>query len=115
MLGTRAAQLRPGSILAARLLNTRGDMLTWVGVAVTVLASPAEPGAMYALSRDVLSPTLVRHAPERTANERLEGWLSNLAVVRRSRGRADSDAMMLFVAVAPVSRYTMGLQAIGSF
>jgi hypothetical protein len=87
-------------------------MLTWVGVAVTVLASPAQPGATYALSRDVLSPTLVRHAPERTANERLEGLLSNLAVVRRSSG---TDAMMLFVAVAPVSRYSMGLRAIGSF
>jgi hypothetical protein len=96
-------------------LKTPTDMLTWVGVAVTVLASPAERGATYALSRDVLSPTLVRHAPERTANERLEGLLSNLAVVRRSSGRAGADAMMLFVAVAPVSRYSMGLQAIGSF
>jgi hypothetical protein len=90
-------------------------MLAWVGVAVTVLTSPAERGAPYALSRDVLAPTLVRHAPERTANARLEGWLSNLAVVRRSSGRTGSDAMMLFVAVAPVSRYSMGLQAIGSF
>ncbi|HET6984627.1 MAG TPA: hypothetical protein VFI53_20955 [Myxococcaceae bacterium] len=96
-------------------MKTLGDMLTWVGVAVTVLASPAEPGATYAMSRDVLSPTLVRHAPERTANEFLEGLLSNLAVVRRSPGRAGTDAMMLFVAVAPVSRYSMGLHAIGSF
>ena len=90
-------------------------MLTWVGVAVTVLASPAEHGATTALSRDVLSPTLVRHAPERTPNEFLEGLLSNLAVVRRSPGREGADAMMLFVAVAPVSRYSMGLQVIGSF
>jgi hypothetical protein len=67
------------------------------------------------VSSDVLSPTLVRHAPERTANELLEGLLSNLAVVRRRPGRAGADAMMLFVAVAPVSRYSMGLQAIGSF
>jgi len=90
-------------------------MLTWVGVAVKVLASPAERGASDALSRDVLSPTLVRPAPERSANAFLEGLLSNLAVVRRSPGHRGTDAMMLFVAVAPVSRYSTGLQVIGSF
>ena len=88
-------------------------MLAWVGVAVTVLASPAETGVAQALSPEVLSPALVTHAPERTASAVLEGWLTNLAVVRPAQG--GSGSMLLFMAVAPVGRHSMGLQVIGSF
>ena len=89
-------------------------MLTWVGVAVTVLASPAEIGVTQALSAAVLSPTLVRHAPERSSMAILEGWLTNLAVVRPAHGAFGSSSM-LFMAVAPVGRHSMGLQVIGTF
>ena len=87
-------------------------MLAWVGVAVTVLASPADRGVTHSLSSDVLSPALVSHAPERTTTERLEGWLSSLAVVQRGSG---TGSMVVFVTVAPVGRHSMGFQAIGSF
>lgn len=110
-----ALTLPPGSIGGARFLKTPGDMLAWVGVAVTVLASPAERGVTHSLSSDVLSPALVSHAPARTTAQRLEGWVSSLAVVRRGVGSAGTDSMRLFVAVAPVGRHSMGLQAIGSF
>jgi hypothetical protein len=90
-------------------------MLAWVGVAVTMLASPAERGRTQPMSSDVLLPSLVRQAPDRTSEERLEGWLSNLAVVRRRPGGTGTSSMMLFVAVAPVGRHSMGLHAIGSF
>ena len=90
-------------------------MLAWVGVAVTVLASPAERGVTHSLSSDVLSPGLVSHASERTTEERLEGWFSTLAVVQRASGSSGTGSMLLFVAVAPVGRHSMGVQAIGSF
>ena len=90
-------------------------MLAWVGVAVTVLASPAGRGASEPVSSDVLSRSVVRDAPECTATERLEGWLANFAVVRKRSGNAVTSSPMLFVAVTPVGRHGMGLQAIGSF
>jgi len=96
-------------------LKTSPTMLTWVGVAVTVLASPAEGAFTQALSPEVLSPTLVRHAPERTAAAVLEGWLTNLAVVRPAQGGAGTGSMLLFMTVAPVGRHGMGLQTVGSF
>ena len=104
-----------GSISEARFLKTLAAMLAWVGIAVTVLASPAGTGATQALSPEVLSPTLVRHAPERTATAVLEGWLTNLAVVRPARGGVETSSMLLFVAGAPVGRHGMGIQVIGSF
>ena len=92
-------------------------MLSWVGVTVTMLASPPEGRVAQRLSPDVLSSTLVAaRRPERTAQAQLEGWLTNLAVVR-PRGGYDGaqSAMLLFVAVAPVGRHSVGLQVIGSF
>ena len=88
-------------------------MLSWVGLAVTLLASPAEAAVTQPMSPDVLSRTLVSHAPERTAAARLAGWLTNLAVVRPYG--AGPGSMLLFVAVAPVGRHSVGLQAVGSF
>jgi len=90
-------------------------MLSWVGVAVTLLASPAGRGVAPPVSSDVLSRSLVRDAPECTATERLEGWLANFAVVRKRPGTQGPSSPMLFVAVTPVGRHGMGLQAIGSF
>jgi hypothetical protein len=90
-------------------------MLAWVGVAVTVLASPAGSGATHVLSSDVFSPALVREAREPTVTERLDGWLSTLAVVRKSSGSAGTGSMVVFFAVGPVGRHSMGFQAIGSF
>jgi hypothetical protein len=89
-------------------------MLPWVGVAVTVLASPAELGVSQSLSSDVLSPSLVRHVPESSSSARLEAWLAQLAVLRPAQG-GGACSPMLFVAVTPVGRHGMGLQAIGSF
>ena len=89
-------------------------MLAWVGVAVTVLASPAGRGVTHVLPGDVLSPALVRDAREPTTAERLDGWLSTLAVVRGSAS-SGSGSMVVFVAVGPVGRHSMGFQAIGSF
>lgn len=91
-------------------------MLPWVGLAVTVLASPVERGVAQPLSSEVLSPALVRPAPESSPAAILEGWLTQLAVVRpRPRGAAESS-ILLFVAVAPVGRgSSVGLQAVGSF
>ena len=67
-------------------------MLPWVGLAVTVLASPVERGVAQPLSPDVLSPTLVRQAPERSPAALLEGLLTQLAVVRPGpRGAAESS------------------------
>ena len=90
-------------------------MLSWVGIAVTVLASPAELGASRSLSSDVLSPSLVQHVPESSTSARLEAWLAQLAVVRPAKGGSALTSPMLFVAVTPVGRHGMGLQAIGSF
>ena len=90
-------------------------MLAWVGVAVTVLASPAGRGVTHVLPGDVLSPALVRDAREPTTAERLDGWLSTLAVVRRGSASSGSGSMVVFVAVGPVGRHSMGFQAIGSF
>lgn len=96
-------------------MKTPAAMLSWVGVAVTMLASPAEGGVTQALSQDVLSPQLVSPAPQRTAAALLEGWLTNLAVVRPAHGGAASSSMLLFMAVAPVGRHSVGLQVVGSF
>ena len=96
-------------------MKTPVAMLAWVGVVVTVLASPAETGVTQALSPKVLSPTLVRHAPARTAAAVLEGLLTNLAVVRPAQGSLGSGSTFLFMTVAPVGRHSVGLQAIGSF
>ena len=82
---------------------------------MTVLASPAERGVPHGLSQNVLAPALVRDAHEPTTAERLDGWLSTLAVVRKAPGNVATESMILFVAVAPVGRHSMGLQAIGSF
>jgi len=90
-------------------------MLAWVGVAATVLASPADLGTSQTLSSDVLSPSLVRHVPETGMAARLEDWLAQLALVRPGPAGDRTSSMVLFVAVAPVSRHSMGLQAIGSF
>jgi len=90
-------------------------MLAWVGLAVTVLASPADRGISQPLSSDVLSPTLVCHVPESTTAARLEAWLAQLAVLRPGQRSAGTGSMMLFLAVAPVGRHGMGLQVIGSF
>jgi hypothetical protein len=90
-------------------------MLTWVGVAVTLLASPTGDGVAPPMSSDVLSRSLVRDAPECTTTERLEGWLANFAVVRKRPGIAGTSSPMLFVAFTPVGRHGLGLQAIGSF
>ena len=90
-------------------------MLPWVGVAVTVLASPAELGVSQSLSADVLSPSLVRHVPESSTSARLEAWLAQLAVLRPGQGGTLAASPMLFLAVTPVGRHGMGLQAIGSF
>ena len=90
-------------------------MLVWVGLAVTVLATPAGRGVSQPLSSDVLSPTLVRHVPESSTAARLEGWLAQLAVGRPGQRGAGTGSMMLFVAVAPGARHSMGLQVIGSF
>ena len=90
-------------------------MLAWVGIAVMVLASPAGRGRTQPLSSDVLSPSLVREAPETSPVARLEGWLSQLAVVRPGRRGAGGSSMLLFVAVAPVGRGSVGVQAVGSF
>lgn len=110
--------VRPRShrvIFRGAVLEDPGHMLAWVGVAVTVLASPAERGVPHALSQNVLAPALVRDAHEPTTAERLDGWLSTLAVVRKAPGNVATESMVLFVAVAPVGRHSMGLQAIGSF
>jgi len=88
-------------------------MLAWVGVAVTVLASPAGRQVTHALPGDVLSPSLVRLAREPTTAERVDGWLSTLAVVRK--GSRSGASMVVYVAVGPVGRHSMGFQAIGSF
>ena len=90
-------------------------MLAWVGIAVMVLASPAERGRTQPLSSDVLSPSLVREAPETSPVARLEGWLSQLAVVRPGPRAAGGTSMLLFVAVAPVGHGSVGVQAVGSF
>lgn len=90
-------------------------MLAWVGVAVTVLASPAGRGVTHVLPGDVLSPALVRDARAPTTAQRLDGWLSTLAVVRKGSGSSGSGSMVVFVAVGPVGRHSMGFQAIGSF
>jgi hypothetical protein len=96
-------------------LKTLTAMLAWVGIAATVLASPAGAGVTEALAPEVLSPALVSHAPVRTAAAVLEGWLTNLAVVRPAHGGVDTSSMLLFLAMAPVGRHGMGLQVIGSF
>jgi hypothetical protein len=90
-------------------------MLAWVGVAVTVLASPAGRGVTHVLPGDVLSPALVGDAREPTPAERLDGWLSTLAVVRKGSASAGAGSMVVFFAVGPVGRHSMGFQAIGSF
>jgi hypothetical protein len=90
-------------------------MLSWVGLVVTLLASPADAGVTRALSPDVLAPTLASHVSQRTGSALLEDWLTNLAVVRPGRGDAATGSMMLFLAVAPVGRHSVGLQAVGSF
>lgn len=90
-------------------------MLPWVGIAVTVLASPAELGVSQSLSSEVLSPSLVRQLPESNTSARLEAWLAQLAVLRPGPGGSVLNSPMLFVAVTPVGRHGMGLQAIGSF
>jgi hypothetical protein len=90
-------------------------MIAWVGVAVTLLASPADRGGPQPLSPDVLSPTLVRQVPEIGPAARLEAMLGELAVVRPGTLGAATGSMVLFVLVAPVSRHSMGLQAVGSF
>jgi hypothetical protein len=90
-------------------------MIAWVGVAVTLLASPADRGGPQPLSSDVLSPTLVRPVPEIGPAARLEAMLGELAVVRPGTLGAATGSMVLFVLVAPVSRHSLGLQAVGSF
>jgi len=98
------------------VLEDRLGMFTWVGVAVTMLASPPERGVGQRMSPQVLSPTLVAHRVERTTQARLEGWLTNLAVVR-PRGGGDAEApsaVRLFLAVAPVGK-SAGFLAIGTF
>jgi hypothetical protein len=89
-------------------------MLSWVGVAVTVLASPPDMGRTEAMSEAVLSPSLVRHVPERSAAAHLADWLGNLALVRPGQA-GEVSGIRIFVAVAPVSRHSVGLQALGSF
>ena len=96
-------------------MNTRKAMLPWVGLAVTMLATPVERGVAHPLSSDVLSPSLVREAPETSPVARLEGWLSQLAVVRPGPRAAGGTSMLLFVAVAPVGHGSVGVQAVGSF
>ena len=91
-------------------------MLSWVGVAVTVLGSPADVRITQGVSEHVLSPALVvATEPARTPEVRLRGWLSSLAVVRPpdDASRAPSS-MVLFVAVAPVGG-AVGVRAIGTF
>jgi hypothetical protein len=90
-------------------------MLAWVGVVVTVLASPADRGVSQSLSSDVLSPSLVRQVPEVGPAARLEAMLGELAVLRPGTLGAPTGSMVLFVLVAPVSRHSMGLQAVGTF
>ena len=97
------------------LLEDPDRMLAWVGIAVAVLASPAQRGGTQPLSSDVLSPSLVRHAPESSTSALLEAWLAQLAVVRTGQRGARTSSMTVFLAVAPVGRHGTGLQVIGSF
>ena len=90
-------------------------MLAWVGVVTTMLASPADRGVSQPLSSDVLSPTLVRQVPEVGLAGRHEALLGELAVIRPGTLGSATGSMVLFVVVAPVSRHSMGLQAVGSF
>jgi hypothetical protein len=91
-------------------------MISWVSVAVTMLASPASPGVAHSVSAEVLSPSLVvASKPEPAAEARVKSWVTRLAVI--GPGRASSEApstVLLFVAVAPVGG-TVGLRAIGTF
>ena len=90
-------------------------MLAWVGVVTTMLASPADRGVSQPLSSDVLSPSLVRQVPEVGPAGRLEALLGELAVIRPGTLGSATGSMVIFVVVAPVSRHSMGLQAVGSF
>lgn len=90
-------------------------MLSWVGVTMAMLVTPAETSLARPVSAGVLSPTLVVAArPEPTTEARLGSWVSNLAVVRRGGMTDAPSSLQLFVAVAPLGR-AAGVWVIGSF
>ena len=90
-------------------------MLPWVGLAITMLASPVDGGGTRRVSERVLSSALeVSSQPERTTDGRLERWVSSLAVVRPGSSATASSSILLFVAIAPVGG-AVGLRAVGTF
>ncbi len=101
--------------LEARFLKHPGVMLSWVGVTMTMLVTPAGTGLARPVSPDVLSSTLVvAGRPEPTTEARLGSWVSSLAVVRRGEATHARSSLQLFVAVAPLGR-AAGLWVLGSF
>ena len=75
-------------------------MIAWVGVAVTLLASPADRGGPQPRSSDVLSPPLIRQVREIGPAARLEAMLGELAVVRPGTLGAAVAAVGLLVVLA---------------
>ena len=90
-------------------------MLSWVGMTMTMLVSPAQTQVARPVLEDVLSPArVVAGRPEQTTEARLGSWVSTLAVVRRGGTTEALSTLQLFVAVAPLGR-AAGLWVIGSF
>ncbi len=92
-------------------MKTLRSMLTWLGLAAIVLASPDEWRVMQPLAENVLAPPFVARAHEPTADARLRRWLTSLAVVRPATG---GPGATLFVIVSPVGD-AVGVRAIGMF
>jgi hypothetical protein len=106
-------------------------MFSWVGVAVTLLASPSQAIVGSDLPKEVLpleltlvhrtvSPSRDRGTEPAPATEaqteaQMWSWLAQLAVVRaQPRLRRGPPSVQMFLVVAPVSG-AVGLWAFGSF
>jgi hypothetical protein len=96
-------------------LKHPGVMSSWLGAAVTMLASPPQASVAGELPSDVLSPALVKAGREPTTEAQMWSWLCSLAAVRPDLGTSQApSAVLLFVVIAPVGG-AVGVRAIGSF
>jgi hypothetical protein len=103
-------------------------MFSWVGVAVTLLASPSQPIVGSDLPKEVLpleltlvsrtdSPTFGNRGakPAPATEAQMWSWLAQLAVLRPDpRLHRGPPSMQMFLVVAPMSG-AVGLWAFGSF
>ena len=111
----------------ACFLSTR-CMLSWAGVAVTLLTSPTQASVSSEVPQEILSSDLApvgrtesrpvgnRGAEPGPATEvQAWSWLAQLAVLRpESRLRRAPSTVQMFIVVAPVGK-AVGIRAIGSF